>query len=116
MKNFLTLFGCAAVLFINGCCCDNEKQIVMEENAILLDVRTPVEFQQGHIRGAVNLPLDRIDADAAKVIPAKNTPVYLYCRSGRRSKSAREKLLQQGYTEITDSGSMSNAGKLLIRR
>ena len=112
MRKFMMLLGCAAAIFISGCSSDAVSKSV-EKNAVLLDVRTPEEFQQKHISGAVNLPLAEIDDRASAVIADKSTPVYVYCRSGRRSKSAMSKLLQQGYGKVTDLGSMENAEKQL---
>ncbi|MBR2510136.1 MAG: rhodanese-like domain-containing protein [Lentisphaeria bacterium] len=112
MQKLIRFICCAATLVISGCTGKTEPAAI-EKDAILLDVRTAAEYQQKHIKGAVNLPLDKIDADAVKFIPAKNTPVYIYCRSGRRSKNAMGKLLRSGYLKVTDLGSMSDAEKYL---
>ncbi|MFX7862343.1 rhodanese-like domain-containing protein, partial [Acinetobacter baumannii] len=61
-------------------------------------MRTPQEFAQGHVPGAVNLPLQEIAAWANKL--PKDKPVYLYCRSGNRSRQAAEVLKKKGYTNL----------------
>ncbi len=71
--------------------------------AILLDVREAHEYAAGHIPGSVNLPLSAISA-AAERIPKRDTPLFVYCLSGRRSASAVGALRAMGYTELTDLG------------
>jgi len=77
---------------------------LVAEGAKLVDVRTAAEFSQGHIEGAVLIPFDEISARSAEV-GAKDKPVVLYCRSGRRSAIAREKLISLGFTAVYDLGS-----------
>jgi rhodanese-related sulfurtransferase len=73
----------------------------------LLDVRAEEEYITGHADGAVLLPLDAISEDSARaVIPAKDTPVLVYCRSGRRSALAVRALARLGYTQVYDIGSL----------
>lgn len=77
----------------------------MDENseAIVLDVRTQEEFDQGHIPGAVCLPNEFITADMPFPF-AKDTELLLYCRSGRRSAEAAEKLRDLGFSNVYDFG------------
>jgi rhodanese-related sulfurtransferase len=78
-----------------------------EPEAILLDVREEEEYITGHAAGARLFPLDDISpSSAAAQIPDKDTPVLLYCRSGRRSGEAAEKFLKMGYSRIYDVGSL----------
>ena len=74
--------------------------------AVLLDVRTPEEYRQGHIPGSVNIPLDGIRRAANKV-PEKDTPLFVYCRSGSRSSQAVQALKQMGYTKAKSIGGIS---------
>ena len=84
---------------------EKAKQLMdTEENYIILDVRTQEEYDQGHIPGAIFIPDNRIDADAEKVLTDKNQLILVYCRSGRRSKLAAERLVQLGYTNIKEFG------------
>ncbi|MGC8967554.1 MAG: rhodanese-like domain-containing protein [Thermus sp.] len=66
--------------------------------AVVVDVRTPGEFAQGHVPGAINLPVEEV-ARWADQIP-KDKPVYLYCHSGNRSRRAAEYLARKGYTNL----------------
>jgi rhodanese-related sulfurtransferase len=70
----------------------------------LIDVRTPDEFSEGHIAGAILLPDYDIEARAAEVLPDKDAVIYVYCRSGRRSAASSDLLAEMGYTNIYDMG------------
>ena len=74
--------------------------------AILLDVRTPAEYRQGHIPASQNLPLQTI-ATAPEVFPDKNTPLFVYCQSGARSKQAADALTAMGYLHVTNLGGIN---------
>ncbi|ASK27122.1 rhodanese-like domain-containing protein [Neisseria chenwenguii] len=71
---------------------------------VWIDVRTPEEFAEGHLSGAINVPADQIAAQIAKISPDKNAPVNLYCRSGRRAEAALQQLKAMGYTNLTNHG------------
>lgn len=68
---------------------------LVRNGALIVDVRTPGEFAQGHIKGAVNIPLDAIRSRVAE-LKAKNKPVITCCRSGARSGSAKTILTEAG--------------------
>lgn len=73
--------------------------------AVLLDVRTPQEYQEGHIPGSINIPLQRIRGNA---IPAKkDTPLFVYCHSGSRSSQAVRILTKLGYTSVKNIGGIA---------
>jgi rhodanese-related sulfurtransferase len=78
----------------------------LDENPeiVLLDVRTPSEFESEHIEGAVLLPLDQIANKAEEVIPNQEKIYYVYCRSGNRSATAAQLLVDMGYENIYDLG------------
>lgn len=85
------------------------KEKIINEGAILLDVRTKEEYNEKHIDGASLLPLDKIDIDSiSQIVSEKDTPIIVYCRSGNRSQQAREKLIALGYSKVYDLGAMSN--------
>ncbi|WP_373755380.1 rhodanese-like domain-containing protein [Neisseria sp.] len=71
---------------------------------VWIDVRTPEEFKQGHLKGTLNIPADQIAAKIAAVSPDKKAPVNLYCRSGRRAEVALQELKKMGYTNVTNHG------------
>ncbi len=81
--------------------------------ALLLDVRTLPEFREGHVPGALNLPLQELDR-IARVVPEKSTPLFLYCRSGARSGQAAEILEGMGYSKVKNIGGIiSYKGKVV---
>ena len=72
--------------------------------AVAVDVREPDEFAVGHIPGAKLLPLGSVLARAAEVLPEKDAAWLIYCRTGRRSADAVQKLENLGYTNLYDLG------------
>jgi phage shock protein E len=85
-------------------------------NTVLIDVRSTGEFNEGHIEGAVCLPLDRIQHDITTVVPDKATPLLLYCRSGARSGRACEIVTQLGYGATRNGGAVGTLALSLGRR
>lgn len=81
-----------------------EEIFRMEGDYIILDVRRADEFAEGHIPGAVNVANeDILDVEPAE-LPDKNQTIYVYCRSGNRSRQAAAKLAKMGYTNIIEFG------------
>ena len=72
---------------------------------LIIDVRSPGEFATGHVRGSVNVPLDRLADDIAKAVPDKSAPVILCCASGGRSGMACSFMQQMGYQQVSNGGS-----------
>ena len=84
-----------------------EKAKEMMENLdefVLLDARSEEEFSEGHIPGAIVIPHEEVSERAEAEIPEKDVPVFVYCRSGRRSKIAAEELVSLGYSEVYEFG------------
>ena len=75
-----------------------------DEGYIMLDVRRVDEFEAGHIPGAVNLPNEEIGNEEIAILPDKEQTIYIYCRSGNRSKQAANKLTALGYKSIVEFG------------
>ena len=105
----LMLTGCAGA----GNQTDSYRRISMDEAVammeqesgyIILDVRTPEEFAEKHIPNAINVPNETIGTGEISQLPDKNQLIMVYCRSGRRSKEAAEKLVKIGYTNIVEFG------------
>ena len=80
------------------------KMMRDEKDYIILDVRRPDEFAEGHIPGAINVPNEKIGTTEIAELPDKSQLILVYCRSGRRSKEASEKLVKLGYTNIVEFG------------
>ena len=84
---------------------DGLRLMQNDKDFILLDVRTIEEYNAGHIPNALLLTNETFTKeDAEKLIPNKDTTIYVYCRSGRRSKQASEKLVALGYRNVIEIG------------
>ena len=84
------------------------KMMRDEKDYIILDVRRPDEFAEGHIPGAINVPNEEIGATEIAELPDKSQLILVYCRSGRRSKEAAGKLVKLGYTNIVEFGGIQD--------
>ena len=82
------------------------KEYRATDGAVLLDVRTPDEYRQGHIPGSKNLPLQSID-EVDEVVETKDTPIFVHCLSGARSRQAAAVLQRMGYSSVKNIGGIS---------
>ncbi len=80
---------------------------LLKEGAIILDVRTKGEYESGHIRGSINIPLDRLHANLSK-LKSKSKPIITCCASGSRSASAKGILSSNGYSNVYNGGSWNS--------
>ena len=115
MKYFIIIFSCILLL---GCSNSNNQEFSYQkitseealeimkerENYLVLDVRNRAEFTEEHIEGAFNLPYNEINE---LIDIDKDTVIFVYCKSGTRSKIAAEKLIELGY-EVYDLGAYEN--------
>lgn len=87
-----------------------EAQTMMAESTdyVILDVRTPDEYVENHIKGAINVPNETIGDEEIAALPDKNQQIFVYCRSGNRSKQASEKLVALGYDNIVEFGGIKD--------
>ena len=83
---------------------ETAKEIMDTQECIILDVRTPEEFAEGHIPGAMLIPDYEITQSAPQMLTDKDALILVYCRSGRRSKNAANQLVDMGYTNIKEFG------------
>lgn len=81
---------------------DNARELV-SRGALLVDVRTPGEYNAGHIDGALNIPLQELGRRVGE-LGDSGRDIVLYCRSGNRSGQARKMLLGAGYSAVHDLG------------
>lgn len=77
---------------------DVHQSVLDEKQVIFLDVRTIGEYERGHIKNSINLPVDDLEAKIVEIIPEKNKMIYAYCLSGARSNVAVNILSQLGYS------------------
>ena len=84
----------------------NYAQLV-KDGAIIIDVRSQGEFESGHIKGAINIPLDQLRNNLNK-LKDKPKPIITCCASGMRSASAKSLLISNGYIEVHNGGGWSS--------
>ncbi|MGL4854741.1 MAG: rhodanese-like domain-containing protein [Lentisphaeria bacterium] len=87
--------------------------ISTQDNYVLIDVRSKVEFSEGYISGAINVPLDKVSEVLPAMFPDKKTKIYFYCSAGGRSTQAMMQMKKLGYENIKSLGSMTGAKKFL---
>lgn len=75
-----------------------------DASAIVLDVRRQDEYAEGHIPGAICIPNESIGTEPLAELPNLEQPIYVYCRSGKRSKEAAQKLADMGYVNVFEFG------------
>ena len=83
------------------------KNLLVKDQSIrLIDVRSSDEYRQGHIPGSMNIPLDQI-SDITRVVPDKDSRLFVHCLSGARSQRACTWLAKLGYSDVTNIGGIA---------
>jgi rhodanese-related sulfurtransferase len=86
---------------INQCDVEEAQAIIKQQDALLLDVRTRGEFQAGHLKGAILIPVSELQARMSELALWKDKPVLVYCHSGNRSLTASKILIGNGLKNVT---------------
>lgn len=81
----------------------------LEAGALVIDVRSPEEFNRGHLTNAVNIPLGGLDEGVSKLAPNKDQVLLVHCLSGGRSAVAKQRLERLGYSNVHNLGSLARA-------
>ena len=112
LMTVIILSGCAAPageISYQQVNAEQAMKIMSEQSDyIILDVRTPSEFEAKHIVGAINIPNEEIGKEELPQLPDKEQLILVYCRSGNRSKQASQKLVDLGYTNIVEFGGIND--------
>ncbi len=91
---------------------DNTELIdAVKSGAFLVDVRSPSEFSSGSVKGAVNIPLDKIPSQLSKFAGKKS--IVVFCRSGNRSGQAKSILTQNGIPNVVNGGTWENVNEIV---
>ena len=123
MKKILFIFIC--LLMLTGCgeekkedakkvapitkiTCNDVTRIVEDEGALLVDVRTSEEYKTDHLEGAININSETIKYTVKGKIKELDTPIIVYCQSGRRSSESAKILVELGYTKVYDMGGITS--------
>ncbi len=88
----------------------NKVKQKITEGALVVDVRTPQEFQVTHFPGAVNIPVDQVEMRLVE-FGTKDRSIVVYCASGGRSASAKSVLESMGFKDVINAGGLSNMPK-----
>lgn len=118
MKKIMLLFFTFSLILLTVACGDTQNQAnyqsITQEDAkqkmdtmtdyVILDVRTEKEYQEGHIPNAICIPNETIDETVKEQLPNLEQTIFVYCRSGNRSKQASEKLAELGYANVFEFG------------
>lgn len=87
-------------------------RLVRKEGALLIDSRTRVEFDSGHVEGALWIPYDETAERIAEIREAaggdQDKPIVVYCRSGRRAGVAKQTLIEHGFSQVTNLGGLDD--------
>lgn len=80
------------------------KQMMDESQVTIVDVRTMEEYDEEHMKDAINVPNETIGSEMPEALPDKDATLIVYCRTGVRSKDASDKLVEMGYQNVYDIG------------
>ena len=121
MALFFLAWGAAANAQVTDITQDELLQRIKANKAgLILDVRTPEEYAEGHIPGAINIPYDHLGLRQAEIAAHKNKDIVLYCRSGRRVGVAADILQAAGFSKLLhlagDMGNWRLNGNLPIKK
>ncbi len=93
-------------MFAQNISCEDAKQLIKDASGQLVDVRSPMEFAQGALPDAINVPLQSIQV--AQDLLNKELPIILYCVTGARTRMAKTYLESMGFENVHDLGSFRN--------
>jgi len=110
VARFVVALAAGAVLAagaLSGC----TPAAVDTAGATIIDVRTPAEYQAGHLKGAINIDVQSADFATKIAALPKDKPYVLYCRSGVRAGNAQAQMKAAGFTNVTNAGGMVQASQ-----
>ena len=125
MKKFLLCL--ITLLFICGCSNSNLKknytfitadeayEMIKNEDVIIIDVRSKIEFESGHLENAINIPHEYIAGKIGSVADDLNQKIIIYCRSGARAEVASTALVTMGYKNVYTFGGINSWNYNLVK-
>lgn len=90
---------------------NTELTEAVNNGAVIVDVRTPDEFSTGTVKGAVNIPLDKVSSQLSKF--NDNQSIVVFCKSGNRSSQAKSILEQNGFKNVINGGTWQNVNQII---
>ena len=112
----LVIAAVVAVIFLmkkSGQISAKDALAHLKNGALVIDVRSPGEFNSGHLPNVINIPLDEIATALPKRVKDKNQTLLLHCASGMRSGIAKDTLKSLGYANVFNLGSLARARKIV---
>ena len=88
----------------------------VKQGALVVDVRSPREYNAGHLSQAFNFPLDELEGSMVQRVKDKNRVILVHCRTGLRSKKAKDRLVRIGYKNVFVLGSYARAFRIVSSR
>jgi phage shock protein E len=116
---YFFVFGCLIAFMIirrSGQVSKKDAADLLKNGAVVVDVRRPAEFNSGHLSQAFNMPVDDIEGGFGERFKDKNRVILIHCKTGLRSKKAKEKLTRMGYKNVFDLGSYERAFRIVSGR
>ncbi len=92
-----------------ACAPSSADPLEVDETTVLLDVRTPGEFAEGHLDGAINIDVQSADFEAQLGRLDPDVPYIVYCRTGNRSGQAIDRMEAFGFADLSNAGSLESA-------
>ncbi|QPE03657.1 rhodanese-like domain-containing protein [Microbacterium schleiferi] len=111
MRRIRILFAAlaAAVLVTSLAACSTTPSVEVADDAVIIDVRAPEEYAEGHLEGAINVNLQSGSFDQEIAEQPLDGAYVVYCRSGNRSAQAASIMTELGFTDVTDAGGITEA-------
>lgn len=109
MKNHFATVALALGLGLSLSACSSAEPVDISAETVVLDVRTPEEYANGHLEGALLIDVQRPDFDASIAELDRSVPYLVYCRSGNRSAQAIARMDALGFENLTNLGSVADA-------
>ncbi len=111
MRRIRILFAAlaAAVLVTSLSACSTTPSVEVADDAVIIDVRTPEEYAEGHLEGAINVNLQSGSFDQEIAAQPLDGAYVVYCRSGNRSAQAASIMTELGFADVTDAGGITEA-------
>ena len=112
MKKILLAIALAFGLTLGVAACSSGPSYTVTDSTVIIDVRTPAEFAEGHLQGAINIDVQSPDFREQVMAFDTDGEYFIYCRSGNRSGQAITQMFQMGFTDMTNGGSVKQASDM----
>jgi phage shock protein E len=110
MRRILLMLALALPVALGATACSTPAEpVALDDTAVVIDVRTPGEFDGGHLEGAINIDVQSADFESRISELDPDVTYYVYCRSGNRSGQAIDRMAELGFTDLTNGGSVQSA-------